>query len=92
VEADARQEDQQLIGVDTNVLVRLCVRDDPNQVEAALKLLSAASPASVRVSVIVVAELTCTLLSRYRLDKAALIAMLQDLLSRVELEIEDGAL
>ena len=81
-----------MIGVDTNVLVRLCVRDDPNQVEAALKLLSAASPASVRVSVIVVAELTCTLLSRYRLDKAALIAMLQDLLSRVELEIEDGAL
>jgi predicted nucleic-acid-binding protein len=77
-----------LIGLDTDVLVRLCVRDDSNQVEAALRLLSGAPPASVRVSVIVLAELTWTLLRRYRLDKAALIAALENLLSRLELDIE----
>jgi predicted nucleic-acid-binding protein len=77
-----------LIGVDTNVLVRLCVRDNADQVDAALKLLSGAGRASVRVSVIVLAELTWTLLRRYRLDKAALIATMESLLSRVELNIE----
>lgn len=88
MEADAGQEDRQLIGLDTNVLVRLCVRDDSAQVEAALRLLSGAPPGSVRVSVIVLAELAWTLLRRYRLDKAALIATMESLLSRVELDIE----
>ena len=77
-----------MIGLDTNVLVRLCVRDHPDQVEAALRLLSGVPPASVRVSVVVLAELTWTLLRRYRLDKAALIATVEGLLSRVELDIE----
>jgi predicted nucleic-acid-binding protein len=77
-----------LIGVDTNVLVRLCVRDNSDQVDAALKLLSGAPPASVRVSVIVLAELAWTLLRRYRSDRAALIATVESLLSRVELDIE----
>src|ERR1700719_2296786 len=88
VEADAGQEGRQLICLDTNVLVRLCVRDDPDQVEAALKLLSGAPPPSSRVSVIVLAELTSTLLRRYRLDKATLIATVESLLSRIELDIE----
>ena len=77
-----------MIGVDTNVLVRLCVRDNSDQVDAALKLLFGAPPASVRVSVIVLAELAWVLLCRYRLDKAALIATMESLLSRVELNIE----
>jgi urease alpha subunit len=50
VEEDAGQEGPQLIGVDTNVLVRLCVRNDPDQVKAALRLLSGAPVASARVS------------------------------------------
>ena len=77
-----------MIGVDTNVLVRLCVRDNTDQVEAVLRLLSGAPPALVRVCVIMPAELTWTLLRRYRLDKATLIARLESLLSRVELDIE----
>jgi predicted nucleic-acid-binding protein len=88
VEADSGQKGRKLIGVDTNVLVRLCVRDNPDQVAAALKLLSGAPAASIRVSVIVLAELTWTLLRRYRLDKVALIATMESLLSRVELNIE----
>ena len=77
-----------MIGVDTNVLVSLCVRGDPGQVKATHKLLSSAPPASVRVSVIVLAELAWTLLRRYRLDRAALIATIESLLLRVELDIE----
>jgi predicted nucleic-acid-binding protein len=77
-----------LIGLDTNVLVRLCVRDDSTQVEAALRLLSGAPPASVRISVVVLAELAWTLLRRYRLEKVALVSIMEDLLSRVELDIE----
>jgi predicted nucleic-acid-binding protein len=77
-----------LIGVDTNVLVRLCVRDDTDQVDAALKLLSGAPPASIRVSVIVLAELAWTLLRRYRFDKATFIASVEGLLLRSELDIE----
>ncbi len=88
MEADAEQEGRHLIGIDTNVLVRLCVRDDPDQVKAALKLLSNVPPASVRVSVIVLAELAWTLLRRYRIDKVALIAAVEGLLSRIELDIE----
>jgi predicted nucleic-acid-binding protein len=77
-----------LIGLDTNVLVRLCVRDDSAQVEAALRLLSGAPPASVRISVVVLAELAWTLLRRYRLEKVALVSIMEDLLSRVELDIK----
>jgi predicted nucleic-acid-binding protein len=88
VEANSGQKGGQLIGIDTNVLVRLCVRDNPDQVKAALKLLSGAPTASIRVSVVVLAELTWVLLRRYRIDKAALIATMESLLSRAELNIE----
>ena len=77
-----------MIGLDTNVLVRLSVRDASEQVEAVLRLLSGAPPESVRVSVVVLAELAWTLLRRYRLEKSALIAVMESLLSRVELDIE----
>ncbi len=77
-----------MIGLDTNVLVRLCVRDDLDQVQAAVRLLSGAPAASVRVSTVVLAELAWTLLRRYRIDKAALIATMEGLLSGVEFDIE----
>ena len=77
-----------MIGLDTNLLVRLCVRDDPEQVASVLKLLSKAPPASVRVSVIVLAELVWTLLRRYRIDKVALIETVEELVSRAELDVE----
>jgi predicted nucleic-acid-binding protein len=91
MEADPWQEDRQLIGLDTNVLVRLCVHDDADQVKSAHKLLSDAPPASIRVSVIVLAELAWTVLRRYRLDKATFIAHVEDLLLRPELDIEGRA-
>jgi predicted nucleic-acid-binding protein len=77
-----------VIGLDTNVSVRLCVHDDADQVKAAHKLFAEAPPASVRISVIVLAELAWTVLRRYRLDKATFITHVEDLLSRPELDIE----
>jgi predicted nucleic-acid-binding protein len=77
-----------VIAIDTNVLLRLFVRDHPEQVKAAIKLLSGTGPGSVRISTLVLAELIWTLERRYRLGKPELIATIQNLLSRSELEIE----
>jgi len=77
-----------VIAIDTNVLLRLFVRDHPEQVSAAIKLLSGAGPASVRISTVVLAELVWTLERRYRVGKPELIGTIQNLLSRSELEIE----
>jgi hypothetical protein len=68
------------IGVD--VLVRLPLR------KAALRLRAGAPAGVIRVRVTVLAQLTRTLLRRRRLDKAALIATLEGLLSRVEPNVE----
>jgi predicted nucleic-acid-binding protein len=77
-----------VIALDTNVLLRLFVRDEPEQAKAAAKLLADVPPSSVRISTIVLAELVRTLQSRYRIGRATLIATLHDLLTRSELEIE----
>ena len=77
-----------MIAVDTNVLLRLFVRDHPEQVGAAMKLFSRAGPASVRISTLVLAELVWTLERPYRIGKPELIAAIQKLLSRSELQIE----
>ena len=77
-----------MIALDTNVLLRLFVRDHPEQAKAVTKLLADAGPASVRVSTIVLAELVWTLQRRYQLEKGSLIATLQNLLTRSELELE----
>jgi predicted nucleic-acid-binding protein len=77
-----------VIALDTNVLLRLFVRDHPERARAVTKLLADAGPASVRVSTIVLAELVWTLQRRYRLEKGSLIATLQNLLTRSELELE----
>ena len=77
-----------MIAFDTNVLLRLFVRDHPEQAKAVTTLLGDAGPGSVRISTIVLAELVWTLQRRYRLEKVGLIATLQSLLTRTELEIE----
>jgi hypothetical protein len=48
VDEEAGQEGAQLLGVGTNLRVRPRVRDDPDEVKAALRLLSGASAAPIR--------------------------------------------
>jgi predicted nucleic-acid-binding protein len=52
-------------------------------------LLAGTPAAAIRVCVIALAQLARTLLRRHRLDKAALIATVESLLSRIELNVEE---
>lgn len=80
-----------MIGMDTNVLVRYLVRDDKLQFERARRLMerSATSNEPVFVGLLVLMEAEWVLRSRYALDKAAILGAFSDLLSSVELTIED---
>ena len=80
-----------MIGIDTNVLVRLLVRDDEAQFERARKLIKRAAgrSESVFISQLVLLETEWVLRSRYGVAKAAMIAALSALLKAYELLSED---
>lgn len=76
--------------LDTNVLVRLIVRDDDQQTQVASKLLErhVKKLESLFVPVTVVLELEWVLRSRYRFTKAEVILALSSLLMTFELVFE----
>jgi len=80
-----------MLGIDTNVLVRFLVRDDPEQFERARRLIKreVGSGAAVLISLLVLLETEWVLRSRYRVAKAEIVAALSALLDAVELEFED---
>lgn len=80
-----------MLGIDTNVLVRYLVRDDPSQFERVRRLLTRAiaSGESILVSSLVLLETECVLRSRYELSKSDIVAALSALLEASELEFED---
>ena len=80
-----------MIGIDTNVLVRLLVRDVEAQFERARKLIKRAAgrSESVFISQLVLLETEWVLRSRYGVAKAAMIAALSALLEAHELLFED---
>lgn len=69
--------------VDTNVLVRLIVQDDPDQANKALDLIAD----GVSVSLTILLELGWVLQSRYRFDRTLLARTLRKLLSNPCLHI-----
>jgi len=72
-----------MIGIDTNVLLRLLLDDDPAQaarIDAWLSGLPAAA-GEVHISDVVLAETTWTLASAYRQPKAEILKALQALLA-----------
>lgn len=78
-----------MIGLDTNVLVRYLVQDDPKQSAAATRLftsLSAASPAFV--SHVVLTETVWVLQSRYAADAAKIGQVLETLLRTEVIQVE----
>jgi predicted nucleic-acid-binding protein len=77
-----------MIGIDTNVLLRLFTEDNPRQTSASTAALLAQEPGSVRVSIIVLTELVWTLGRYYKIPKSDVIAIAESLLSREELIIE----
>ena len=80
-----------MIGLDTNVLVRYIVQDDPRQAAAAVRLIegrcTARSPGYVSVPVLV--ELVWVLTSAYRHGKALVVAVIRQILRTAEFTVED---
>jgi predicted nucleic-acid-binding protein len=76
-----------VIGLDTNLLVRLYVQDDAEQARSALRALREAAPVFVPKSVVL--ELFWVLTSVYELPRARLSEVLRHLASLDELRVED---
>ena len=78
-----------MIGIDTNILARYFVQDDPVQSKVATEFLEdGLLVESGYVSLVVVAELVWVLTSVYKLDKIKLIDVLNKVLAAEELQIE----
>lgn len=78
-----------MIGLDTNVLVRLVVRDDAaqtRQVDALVQGFSAARPGYV--SVLVLTELHWVLRSRFALSRSVILEVFAALLALADLRVE----
>lgn len=70
-----------MIGIDTNILVRFVVKDDPTQTPAAVRMIHGLSPEEPGwISLLVLSELTWTLRRVYKLDRTAIAGVLERLL------------
>lgn len=80
-----------MLGIDTNVLVRVLVRDDPEQFVRAQDLIRRESDAKrpVLISLLVLLETEWVLRSRYKLSKAEILATFDRLLSSWDVRFED---
>lgn len=80
-----------MLGVDTNVLVRLLVRDDEAQFEKARKQIKreVASGRRVFVSQLVLLETEWVLRSRFSLPKSRIIEAISGLLDATDVRFED---
>lgn len=83
-----------MIGLDTNVLVRYIVQDDPEQARAATRLVESActeqSPGYI--SVVVLVELVWVLAAAYDYERDVIASVLGQILRTTEFTVEDGDL
>jgi len=78
-----------VIGLDTNVLVRYVMQDDPRQSPRATRLIDSLAPqAPGYVSLVVLVELVWVLRSNYGLARGQVATVLETLLRSKELLIE----
>ncbi|MEQ6898142.1 type II toxin-antitoxin system VapC family toxin [Microbacterium sp. KR10-403] len=83
--------DASLTGLDTNVLARYVVRDDPAQYEAAAAVIATLTPDSPGlITHVSLAELSWTLARTYKMSKEARLAIVRALIQADEIEFEDG--
>lgn len=80
-----------MLGIDTNVLIRYLVRDDPDQFARARRLIRREVNAgeTILVSLLVLLETEWVLRSRYALAKADIVEVFSALLDAAELTFED---
>lgn len=81
------------IAVDTNVIVRLLVRDDEKQFAAATRLVDQAAAASEPILIVLMSilEAEWVLRSAYKLDKASIAQAFTQLLESRDVVIEHAA-
>lgn len=82
-----------MIGIDTNVLLRLLLDDDASQVRRARHVAASAEAAGqpLFVNDVVLVETVWTLVSRYEATKSELIETLRSLLHNAKLAFENRA-
>ena len=80
-----------MIGIDTNVIVRYIVQDDPKQAKAATKLIeqSCSSDNPGYINHIVLCEIVWVLKRNYKLDKASICQVIEQIMRTDRLMIED---
>lgn len=80
-----------MIGIDTNILLRLWLNDDPAQSRRIDALLAAhgQTPGALLVSDVVLVEAVWTLKSAFAQDKAAQLAAVRSLLDEAAFTFED---
>lgn len=80
-----------MIGLDTNILLRLWLNDDPTQNKRidALLLQHGSTPGSLLVTDVVLAEAVWTLRSAFNQDKAAQLVAVRSLLHEIAFAFED---
>ena len=80
-----------MIGIDTNVMVRYIVQDDPQQAKAASKLIenSCNSDNPGYINHIVLCEIVWVLKRNYKLNKAIICQVIEQIMRTDRLMIED---
>ncbi len=82
-----------MIGIDTNILLRLWLNDDPAQNERIDALLAehGSAPGSLLVTDVVLMEAVWTLKSAFQQNKAAQLIAVRSLLGEIAFTLEDRA-
>ena len=82
-----------MIGVDTNILLRLATNDDPAQVSSIKRWLAThARGERLYVNHVVLAEAIWTLKSAYRADRQKIAHFVDSLLGNAGFEVEDATM
>ena len=81
----ASRQTPSVIAIDTNILVRLMMADDPRQLEGARNLLSAGP---VFVSLVALMEAEWVLRSRYSLSRKQIVAAMRDVIAFESVSVE----
>jgi predicted nucleic-acid-binding protein len=81
-----------VIGLDTNILVRYVVRDDPKQTHAATRLIETQCTAEDPgwINLVVVCELTWVLSHAYKQSRESIARILETILTSNELQVESA--
>ncbi len=80
-----------MTGLDTNILIRFFVKDDPEQTRLALNLIYSLSPDEPGwVGLAVILELVWVMTRTYRVDRVQVIRVLDTLLSSQDIVVEQS--